>query len=105
MQKHNNDKKTPAQRRAAHLKSNYGISPDDYERMLAAQGGACAICGNAGEQSRFGLLHVDHGHKSGQVRGLLCDSCNLSIGKFRDDPAMLRRAAAYIERGGFVAAH
>jgi len=76
----------------------YGISQEDYERMLAEQGGVCAICGGDGKEGRFGMLHVDHCHKTGKVRGILCDSCNLALGKFRDDPKVLRRAAEYVER-------
>jgi hypothetical protein len=104
MQKAKARRLTPRQRRELDLWSNYGITHDQYDAMLVAQDGGCAICGNGGEQSRFGVLHVDHDHETGRVRGLLCDSCNLSIGKFRDNPAMLRRAADYIERGSFAPA-
>ena len=84
---------TPAYR------SRLGLTLDDYERMLAAQGGVCAICGKPPKQGgrRF---HVDHEHKSGRVRGLLCFTCNkFTLGKYAT-PAKLRAAADYLERGG-----
>lgn len=65
--------------------------------MAAAQGGVCAICGNGAEDTQHGLLHVDHCHDKGHVRGLLCSPCNLALGLFRDNPALLRRAAEYLE--------
>lgn len=91
--------RTPRQRRDQHLRSQYGITHDEYDAMLAKQGGGCAICGDDGAGSRCGVLHVDHCHNSSAIRGLLCESCNLALGKFRDDPELLRRAAEYIEKG------
>lgn len=89
---------TRESRRADMLKSKYGMTLADYDRMLTAQGGGCGICGSDGQKGRWsGLLHVDHCHETGKVRGLLCDSCNLALGKFKDDPNVLRRAAEYIE--------
>jgi Recombination endonuclease VII len=58
--------------RAAQL----GITDADYEALLAAQGGGCAICGNPPKTRR---LHVDHDHKTGKVRGLLCHRCNRAL--------------------------
>jgi len=68
----------------AHIKHRYGISLDDYHKMLEAQGGVCAICKEPGKPSRKKptkyliprLLDVDHDHVTGRVRGLLCNSCN-----------------------------
>lgn len=76
------------------LKKEYGITLDDYEAMLTEQDGKCFICG---KDSDWGTLAVDHCHKTGKVRKLLCFSCNTSIGKFNDDPALLRKAAEYLE--------
>ena len=53
-----------------------GVSTEDYERMLAAQGGGCAICGALPKTRR---LHVDHDHKTGEIRGLLCYRCNKAL--------------------------
>lgn len=87
--------------RDATLRAKYGVGQADYEAMLKAQGGGCAICGRTNPGVSWGRnLHIDHDHSSGRIRGLLCQPCNTSIGKFNDDPALLRKAAAYIEHGG-----
>jgi hypothetical protein len=83
-----------ARERDGHLKRKFGITQDDYEVMLAVQGGGCAICGKAPSEAR--ALHVDHDHRSGVVRGLLCFDCNAGIGKLREDPELLRLAAYYL---------
>jgi len=59
------------------LIANYGITIEDYDAMLAAQGGGCAICHTPPRSKR---LHVDHDHADGRVRGLLCYHCNRTIG-------------------------
>ena len=80
-------------RRRYRLKTEYGITEDDYQRMLASQQGACAVC----LKPFSGSPHVDHCHATGRVRGLLCHLCNTALGKLNDDPERLRRAAAYVE--------
>jgi hypothetical protein len=78
-------------------RSRLGLTQADYDRLLAAQGGVCAICERPPKTRR---LHVDHDHKSGKVRGLLCFTCNRYVlGKYAT-PAKLRAAADYLERGG-----
>ena len=77
------------------LKRRYGIDYDDYELMLKQQNGVCAICGKVDPYKR--ALAVDHDHSTKKVRGLLCNPCNTSLGKMHDDPALLRRAAEYLE--------
>lgn len=76
------------------LKSKFGITLDDYDAMLVAQGGGCQICGAppAGDKR----LAVDHCHETGRVRGLLCTPCNQALGLMRDDPNRLQRAIAYL---------
>lgn len=74
----------------------YGITLQEYETLLEAQGGVCAICGK--ECVTFENLAVDHDHATGAVRGLLCNNCNHGIGKFKDDPALLKAAADYVLR-------
>lgn len=75
----------------------YGISAEDYRKILAAQGGSCAICGRIDSgNANDTRLHVDHCHATGKVRGLLCTNCNHGIGKFADSPERLNRAAAYL---------
>lgn len=88
---------TPELRRKRRLLADYGITVEQYEYLLTKQDSGCAVCGHDGSTSRGGVLHVDHCHNKGHVRGLLCDLCNRAIGLFRDDPALLRRAADYLE--------
>lgn len=81
-------------RRDQKLRQVYGISLEQYDAMLQGQNGGCAICGaTPGLRSHV----VDHDHNTGQVRGLLCESCNNGIGRFQDNPALLRQAATYLE--------
>ena len=89
-------KKGPADRKS-HLKRKFGLTLEDYDRMLADQGGGCAVCGDPPGKS---ALHVDHCHESGRVRGLLCFRCNSAIGNLRDDPAIVAAALAYLTRHG-----
>ena len=89
-------KRHPKTRWARNLR-NVGLTLEDYDTMLAGQGGGCAICGNheSGDK-RTPRFHVDHCHATGVVRGLLCSSCNLGLGKFADSPERLERAALYL---------
>lgn len=80
------------------LLKQYGMRPDDYDRLLAEQGGVCAICGTEPTPNR--RLAVDHCHEGGQVRGLLCTGCNVAIGHMRDDADRLEAAAAYLRERG-----
>lgn len=82
--------------RASHLKRKYGITLEDYDGMLVAQGGRCAICGEPEPDGRS--LHVDHDHDTGAVRGLLCFTCNAGIGMFDHDLRLLDAAADYLRR-------
>jgi hypothetical protein len=79
------------------IKRVFGLDRSQYAAMLSTQGNCCAICGRSPEGSYPGMLHVDHCHDTGKVRGLLCQVCNLSLGKFQHDPDLLRRAAEYLE--------
>ena len=89
---------TPEQRRRQTLLARYGLTPDDYEVLLATQGGRCAICLREPKPNR--PLQVDHCHESGNVRGLLCFRCNYGLSFFSDDAARMKRASVYLERGG-----
>src|SRR5262249_20157987 len=75
-----------------HLRSKYGLTWEDYQKLLARQGGRCAICGEESDK-----LCVDHCHETGAVRGLLCPLCNSATGFFRDDPERTRAATRYLE--------
>jgi len=76
--------------RTYHLQRRYGITAEEADEMLAAQGGTCAIC------EIEPAVHVDHDHVSGRVRGMLCFNCNGGLGNFRDDPLFLYAAAEYV---------
>lgn len=75
----------------------YGMAPGDYEVLLAAQGGVCAICKTDRPRGAYNRFHVDHCHKTGRVRGLLCHSCNLGIGHLRDSIPLLEAAIDYLK--------
>lgn len=92
-----NNRPSPERRRKHKLSSNYGISVERYDQMLAAQGGACAICGVSGpEDCRYGVLVIDHDHETGEVRGLLCPTCNSGIGLLGDNLETVQRAVEYL---------
>lgn len=80
----------PRSPRAAQL----GVTADEYDRLLAAQGGHCALCPNTPKTRR---LHVDHDHRTGEKRGLLCFPCNRALPYYKDS-AWLRRAADYVDK-------
>lgn len=77
-----------------YLKRTYGITLDEYEAMQAAQDNVCAICGRP---PRSRSLHVDHDHKTGLIRGLLCMPCNTQLLRRHITPDRLRAAADYLE--------
>lgn len=85
---------TQRQRRNAKYLARYGITLDQYEEMLAAQDGKCAICG---EEPPPPLL-VDHDHETDELRELLCLSCNSLLGQARDNINILRKSIEYLER-------
>jgi len=85
----------PVRARDLRLRRQYGITTEQYEQMLAHQGGVCAVCRRPPKNLP---LNVDHDHTSGLVRGLLCWRCNSRvIGAARDDPSVLRAAAEYLD--------
>jgi hypothetical protein len=84
--------------RLNNLRARYGLTPAEYDALLVAQGGVCAICGEACSSGQ--RLSVYHSHKTGRVRGLLCRDHNLMLGLAPDDPARLRAAADYLEQHG-----
>ncbi|MFF8593868.1 endonuclease domain-containing protein [Streptomyces sp. NPDC015220] len=86
--------------RDAYLRRKYGIGLADYERMLAGQGGGCAVCGagpGEGVPGNVRHLHVDRCERTGRVRGLLCAEHGRLVAQFGTSPELLRRAAAYVE--------
>jgi len=87
-------KSSDAQRRST-LKHRYGLTIEQWETMVADQNGACLICSLRPESENF--LHVDHNHLTGEVRGLLCNNCNVGLGYFADNPERLMKAAMYLQ--------
>lgn len=88
--------------RARMLKS-YNLSLEDYNKMVDEHAGNCAICAGQGFELSPGqklLLVIDHCHKTGAVRGLLCHNCNRGLGLFKDNIESLKTAIKYLERDG-----
>lgn len=77
------------------LRARFGISIEEYNVMLAAQGGKCYIC--KGDQVGNLSMGVDHDHATGKLRKLLCNHCNNMIGQSFDSPDRLRAGAVYLE--------
>jgi hypothetical protein len=80
------------------VKSKYGITREDYEQMLKNQNGKCAICDT--EEAKHwetNNLLIDHCHKSGKVRGLLCNNCNTALGLVDDKIEVLKRMIKYLK--------
>ena len=90
------------------VRTEYGLKPGEYGKLYLAQGGTCAICQRATGATR--RLSVDHDHKTGLVRALVCRPCNDLLGHLRDDVEAARRLVAYLieppaKRLGIVAVH
>ena len=80
-------------RREKHLKSFYGLTPEDYELIVISHNNCCAICGVKPIK-----LYIDHCHTNGHVRGLLCQQCNTMLGMAKDNTTTLRNAIKYLEK-------
>lgn len=84
--------KRRTQKRLARLAKRGGCTPDQKAKMIADQGGKCAIC------ERYGLeLFVDHCHSTEKVRSALCRNCNLALGHAKDHTAILGKMIEYLE--------
>jgi hypothetical protein len=79
-----------------HLKRKFNISSEEYERLLKAQNGKCAICRADKPGGKYENFTVDHDHETGNIRGLLCSACNTGMGHFKDNPDILRKAIDYL---------
>lgn len=91
--------------RDSYLRRRYGITYEEYEVILASQGGKCWICGKPPKKRR---LHIDHEHMKrdkkrkpeevrAKIRGLLCWKCNTAIAKFKDNAGHMKQASVYVE--------
>ncbi len=89
--------KNPGRQHATDIKRHYGLSLEEYNRMLSDQACGCKICGKQHDPSiKRGRLYVDHCHESGKVRALLCGACNSAIGHFDDKIELLHKAIEYL---------
>jgi Recombination endonuclease VII/HNH endonuclease len=92
-------KANPEIEKARSLREDFGLSLEQYKEMHDRQNGKCAICNEPETQMRNGkikALAVDHSHKTGAIRGLLCSDCNTGIGKLKDDPTIILSAYRYL---------
>jgi Recombination endonuclease VII len=96
------DHRSPEQVRAIQVRERrrtlalYGLSQEEWDRLVALQGNRCAVCKTTQPGRRGERWHIDHDHVTGQVRGLLCHQCNVGIGNLRDDPQIMMAAARYV---------
>ena len=85
------------QRRGWHLKTKYGITIEKYNELVLTQNGKCLVC----EGKLDDKLCVDHDHKTGKIRALLCQDCNRGLGMFKESVDSLKRAIKYLENGWY----
>jgi hypothetical protein len=94
-------KANPDKAKNIDLKKRFGIGLDEYDAILKKQKYACAICQQnemaVDEKGRIRMMPVDHCHNTGKIRGILCTACNMALGRFKDNPEILRKAAEYVE--------
>jgi hypothetical protein len=90
-------------RKWGRIKRRFGLNKEQYQTLVERQNDVCALCGQKERikrsQHHFGpnYLAVDHDHKTGKVRGLLCNQCNIGLGNFKENIQVLRKAAEYLE--------
>jgi hypothetical protein len=86
----------PEKRKEKAMKANYGITLEQYNTMWKLQKESCGICG--AKETKGKGFHIDHDHKTGKVRGILCNQCNLGLGHFNDNVAKMLLAIEYLGR-------
>jgi hypothetical protein len=87
----------PNKKKSSQLKYEYGITLEQYNQLLVEQEGSCSICKSVSpNRSGSNYFHVDHCHITNKVRGLLCNSCNLGLGSFKDNTIILQKAIEYL---------
>lgn len=83
------------------IKTTYGITPEDYYKLFKSQNGRCAICGQIetirNRGNNISRLSIDHDHKTGKIRGLLCHACNRGLSCFKDNSFRLIKAIKYLK--------
>jgi len=86
-----------------HIRKKYGITENQYSEIFNLQKGVCYLCGSPETHKYKGTLcklSVDHNHKTGKVRGLLCNNCNIGLGKFKDNLKVIQKAFTYVLQDG-----
>lgn len=89
--------KNPRKRKEYFIRFKFNLSLEEYDAILLSQNGLCAICRET-EKTANRSLAIDHCHKTGTIRGLLCGNCNQGIGKFKDDTSLLENAILYLQK-------
>jgi hypothetical protein len=95
--KYHDNNNVKLKKRNSRLKRNFKITLKDYEKMLEEQNGVCKICKNPETTKTLKNLSVDHCHNTGKVRGLLCRSCNVALGLFKDDIEIITNSIKYLK--------
>jgi hypothetical protein len=90
--------KRPAEKSQYDRYRRYGISKEKFDSMMETQENRCAICKTDKPSTAYGIFYVDHCHKTGAIRGLLCHKCNTGIGLLNDDPSILESAILYLQK-------
>jgi hypothetical protein len=83
--------------RDAHYRRSYGVTQNQYNKMVIEQDYKCKVCNSDAGDSQFSRLVVDHCHKNNGVRGLICQSCNMALGNAKDNSETLRKLADYLD--------
>jgi Recombination endonuclease VII len=89
-------RRNPTKKKAQRLREKFGMELDYFHQMIQKQDGQCAICGMSDTTDPNVFPLIDHEHKTGRVRGLLCGMCNRGLGNFRDNPEFLMAAIRYL---------
>ena len=90
------DSYDPIKYQEQHLKRSYGLTLNEYNEMLEEQDHKCATCGTTDPGGKHGKFMVDHDHKTGKVRGLLCKNCNIALGLVNDDTDLIQKMINYL---------
>lgn len=93
-----NSEKGIVSSRKAHLKTKFGITLEEYNKLSEKQNHVCQICGKTEMNSKNKVLCIDHNHNTGEIRGLLCGLCNTALGNFLDKKELLINAIKYLEK-------
>lgn len=81
-----------------YIQKRYGVNPDEHAAMLKEQGGKCAMCGKSITHGGNRNRQLDHCHRSGKPRGILCPRCNTGLANLNDDPGLLRKGIEYLTK-------